>query len=173
MLVFLAPWLLLVIGLTIHVLLDHHPGRRSGPRLVELALLWVMVFGGVSGIVGAMGHIGPASIDTAENIGYAPSMFQWEVGFADVALGVLAILSVRYRDRWLTAAVVAIAISYGGDAVGHIIEMSGGNMNPGNVWSMPADIAQALLGVVLLILYRRGRGRLPIVPPHGVVGDLV
>jgi hypothetical protein len=169
MLFFLGPWVILVVGVVVHVLLDHHPDRRTGPRIVELSLLWVLVFGGITAIVGALGHIGPASIDTAENIGYVPSMFQWEVGFADIALGVLLLLSLRYRDRWLTAAVVAVAISYGGDAIGHIVEMSGGNMKPGNVWSMPADLLQAALGVALLIAYRRGRGRLPVVPKHGVV----
>lgn len=167
---FFAFWLLLGVGLVAHVLLDRHPNRRTGPRLVELALLWVLVWGGVYGLYGVLGHLGPDSAQIAESIGYAPSMFQWEVGFGDLALAVLGILCVRFRDRWLTAAVVAIAVSFGGDAIGHIMEMSDGNMAVNNVWAMPSDIAQALAGIALLVLYRRGLGRLPDLPRHGVVG---
>jgi NO-binding membrane sensor protein with MHYT domain len=170
MFVFLAPWFVFVAGLLVTVLLDHHPMRRTGPRTVELALLWVMVMTGIGGLVGAMGHLGPASIDVAESIGYAPSMFQWEVAFADIAFGALALLAIRFRDRWLAATVVGLSIFYLGDAVGHVIEMSSGNMQPGNVWALPNDIGIPLLAIVLLVAYRRGLGRLPALPRHGVVG---
>jgi hypothetical protein len=171
--VFLAPWIILAVGLAIHVFADHDAQRHTGPRLVELALMWVMVLGGITGVIAAAGHLGPWSIDAAESIGYAPGMFQWEVAFADLALGVLCIFSVLYRDRWLTAAVVAVAIAYTGFGLGHLVELSGGNDLPGNFWSIPSDVAQAALGVALLIAYRRGGGgRLPAVGAHGVAGGL-
>ncbi|MDO8308034.1 MAG: hypothetical protein Q7V58_06715 [Actinomycetota bacterium] len=167
---FFGFWITLLVGLAIHVLVDRHPNHRTGPRFIELALLWVMVWGGIYGLYGVLGHTGPMSAEVAESIGYAPSMFQWEVGFGDLALSVLGIMCLRYRDRWLTAAVVAVAVSFGGDAIGHIMEMSDGNMAVNNVWAMPSDIAQAAAGIVLLVLYRRGLGRLPALPKHGVVG---
>jgi hypothetical protein len=170
MLVFLAPWILFVVGLSVHVFIDHSPLRHTWPRIVELTLLWLLVFGGTTSMIAALGHLGPWSIDTAESIGYAPGMFQWEVAFADLALGVLSVFSVVFRDRWLTAAVVAGAVFYGGAALGHLQEMGGGNMNPGNVWSLPSDLALAILGVALLVLYRRGLGKLPRGPRYGVVG---
>lgn len=167
---FVLFWVLLVVGLVIHVVLDRSPQRRTGPRLVELALLWVMVFGGLFGLIGVLGHIGPNSAEVAASIGYAPSMFQWEVGFGDLTLAVLSIGCFWFRDRWMTAAVVAVAVSFGGDAIGHVMEWTDGNTAVNNVWAIPSDVVQALAGVVLLIAYRRGRGRLPQVPKHGVVG---
>ena len=114
------------------------------------------------GLLAAFGHIGPGAADSAASIGYAPSMFQWEVGFADLALGVLGVASFWFRDRWLTAGVVALAISYGGDAIGHIMQyVAHDNTAPNNVWAIPSDIAQPLLGIILLLLYRRGLGKLP------------
>lgn len=169
---FVIPWILLVVGIAATVLLDRHEARRSGPRLVEIALLWVVVGLAVWGLIGVLGHIGPDSEQMAVSIGYAPSMFQWEVGFGDLALSTLGIVAFWWRDRWMTAAVVALAISYWGDAIGHIMQYVGdGNVAPNNVWAIPSDIVQPLLGIVLLVLYRRGLGRLPVGFRHGVVGS--
>ncbi len=163
-------WVILIVGLIINILVDRHPTRRTGPRIVELALLWVVVYGGIFGLLGVYGHIGPQSAETAEQIGYAPSMFQWEVGFGDLAISVLGIMCFWWRDRWLTATVVALSVSFGGDAIGHIMQITDGNMADSNVWSMPSDILQSVLAVLLLIAYRRGLGKLPQLPRHGVVG---
>jgi hypothetical protein len=168
---FLVPWLVLVIGVVANVLLDRHPQRRTSARMVEIALLWTVVWFGVWGLFGVLGHIGPNSAEIASSIGYAPSMFQWEVGFGDLALCVLGIAAFWFRDRWLTAAVVALAVSYWGDAIGHVMQyVSHDNTAPDNVWAIPSDIAQPLLGLILLVLYRRGLGKLPAGYRHGVQG---
>lgn len=156
---FLAPLVVLVIGCGIHVLLDRKPNRRTGHRVVELALLWVMVWLGAWAVMGGLLHIGPTSGEIAEGIGYTQSMFQWEVGWADIAVGVLGVgcaWKVR-RDGWLTAAVVVLAICFWGDAIGHVMQYSAhDNMAPSNVWAIPSDILQPLLAIILLIAYRRG-----------------
>ena len=167
---FAAYWIVLIVGVLLTVLIDRHPNRRTRPRVVEIALQWVVVYSGIYGLVGVLGHIGPNSAEVAASIGYAPSMFQWEVGFGDLTVCILGIVSFWFRDRWLTAAVVAVAISFGGDAIGHIMQWSDGNDAVNNVWAIPSDILQALLGVLLLLAYRRGLGRLPALPKHGVVG---
>lgn len=167
---FAAYWIVLVIGVLVAVLIDRHPNRRTRPRVIEIALLWVVVYSGIYGLVGVLGHIGPNSAAVAASIGYAPSMFQWEVGFGDLTLCILGIASYWFRDRWMTAAVVAVAISYWGDAIGHIMQWSDGNDAVNNVWAIPSDILQPLLGILLLLAYRRGLGRLPSLPKHGVMG---
>ncbi|MFM8239062.1 MAG: DUF6790 family protein [Actinomycetota bacterium] len=171
MVFFIVQWIVLVIGVAINVMVDRHADRRTAARFVEIALLWLMVWMSAWGLVGVFAHIGPMSAQTAEQIGYAPSMFQWEVGFGDLTLSVLGIACFWFRDRWLTAAVVALAISYGGDAIGHVMQYFGdGNDAPANTWAIPSDILQPLLAIVLLVLYRRGLGRLPQMPKHGVLG---
>lgn len=168
---FFIGWVVFVVGLALNIALDRNSARRTKPRVVELALLWVVVWFAAFGLVGVIGHIGPNSAQVAAEIGYTPSMFQWEVGFGDLALSVLGILAFWFRDRWLTAAVVVVAVSYCGDAIGHIMEWSGGNEAVNNVWAIPSDIGQAIFGIVLLVAYRRGRGRLPALPKHGVLGE--
>jgi hypothetical protein len=141
-----------------HLAVDRHPDRRTGRRVMELALLWLLVGGGVMSIVGGFGHVGPNSTDIADQIGYRPSMFQWEVGWADIAIGVLGAGCAlhRLRGTWMTAAVVAWTVSFWGDAAGHLMQLiAHDNREPSNVWSLPSDILMPLLAIVLLVAYRR------------------
>lgn len=152
-------WFTIVVGWLIHTAVDKHPDRRTKHRATELALLWLLVGGGVWGVIGGLSHIGPMSDDTARQIGYTQSMFQWEVGWGDIAISVLGIGCAwrRLRGTWLTAAVVALAISYWGDAWGHFNQLVfHDNHAPANVWALPSDIVQPLLAIILLVLYRRG-----------------
>jgi hypothetical protein len=155
---FVAMWLLLLVGWAVHTLVDRHPDRRTAPRVVELALLWLLVVGGAWTVLGGLSHLGPNSDRTAAGIGYAPSMFQWEVGWGDIAVGVLGIGCAwpRLRGSWLTAAVVALVISFGGDAVGHVMQLvAHDNRAPANLWALPSDVIQPLLAIGLLVAYRR------------------
>ncbi|MEQ7126737.1 DUF6790 family protein [Actinopolymorpha sp. B11F2] len=145
----------LVVGALLHTLLDRDPARRTRRRMVELWLLWFVVGGGVWAIVGGISHIGPTSDQIATSIGYRQSMFQWEVGWADITVGVLGLMCIWKRDSWLTAAVVAVAILYWGDAIGHIMEwVAHDNTAPSNIGAIPSDILQPLVAVILLIAYR-------------------
>ena len=87
-------------------------------------------------------------------------MFEWEVGWGDIAIGVLGVGCAwrHFRDGWMTAAVVALAISFWGDAIGHIMQLvAHDNHAPDNVWAIPADIGGPLLALILLVLYRSGQ----------------
>ena len=68
---FLLPWIITFLGWGVHVAVDRSPQRRTGRRMVELLLLWVLVFGGIWSLIGALGHLGPNSTEIAEGIGYA------------------------------------------------------------------------------------------------------
>jgi hypothetical protein len=109
-----------LIGATVQVYRERD--SRSGARAIEIFLIWWMVVAvGLAAIFGAMFHLfdGP---DTAREIGYTngDGGFQTEVGFADLAIGVLGVLCARFRDGFLLAAIVAVSICYLGDAYGHI-----------------------------------------------------
>lgn len=151
---FFLPFVVALVGAAIHVKrTDAHGGRA-----LELFLVWWIVANGVMAILGGISHIGPTSDEVAEGIGYVQSMFQWEVGWGDITVGVLLVGVARWRDGWLTAAVVAWAISYWGDAIGHVMEwVSHDNTAPSNTWALPSDILGPLVAVALLIAFRRAR----------------
>jgi hypothetical protein len=155
---FIMQWVILVVAAAIHILIDRrrHPDRRGTRRTVELALVWLLAFGGFVAISAGIGHISGTSDQLAESIGYTQSMFQWEVGWADIGIGVLGVGVIWRRDAWLTAAVVMLAISYWGDAIGHLMQwIEHDNTEPDNVWAIPSDILGPSLAIILLIWYRR------------------
>lgn len=152
---FLTQMIIVVVGAIVHILLDHKANRRTQRRVVELLLIWLLGAGGVMAIVAGIGHIGPNSAEVAEGIGYRSSMFQWEIGWADIAIGVAGLGCIWRRNGWLTCATTVLAISYWGDAIGHIMQYSAnGNTAPNNVWAIPSDILQPFLVIGLLIAYR-------------------
>lgn len=155
---FAMQWVIILGGALIHLLVDRRRRGTQPGRTVELFLLWILVFGGAWSIYGGIGHISGMSDQLAESIGYAPSMFQWEVGWGDIALGVLGVgcAWAALRGHWLTAAVVVLTVQFGGDAIGHLVQwIKHDNTAPDNVWAIPSDIAQPLLAILLLVAYRR------------------
>ncbi|MBX7159261.1 MAG: hypothetical protein K1X95_03135 [Acidimicrobiia bacterium] len=152
---FFVQTVVILVGAVLHILLDRKPNRHTKRRTVELLLIWFVAAGGVMAILGGIGHVGPDSAGVAAGIGYEPSMFQWEVGWADIAIGVAGFVCIWKRDSWMTCAVVVLAISYGGDAIGHVMQyVAHANTAPNNVWAIPSDIMQPLLVVGLLVAYR-------------------
>jgi hypothetical protein len=116
---------------------------------------------GIAAIFGAMFHFfdGPT---TAREIGFTngDGGFQTEVGFADLAIGVLGVLCARFRDGFLLAAVTAVSISYLGDAYGHLhqaaIHDNHARDNTGLVlWP---DFIAPLVAISLYALWQRATG---------------
>jgi hypothetical protein len=94
----------------------------------------------------------------AAAIGYTPSMFQWEIGWADIALGGIGVLCVRQsnRGKWTDATLVALTVSFFGDGIGHVIQLIGhGNTAPDNVWAIPTCFLVPVLSVLFVSLARR------------------
>lgn len=155
---FAVQWTALVVGFAAHVLLDRSPMRRTAGRVFELAALWMLVGMGVFNLWGGFGHVGPTSDEVAASIGYTQSMFQWEIGWADIALGVLGVLCARHahRGQWTNATLVALTVSFYGDGIGHIMQWLGhANLAPNNVWAIPTCFLVPALSALFVVLARR------------------
>ena len=113
---------------------------------------------GVAGLIGASGHLLKAD-DVARSIGWAPrSPFQWEVGVANLGLGVLGVTCASYgRGFWL-ATIIMASIYLLGAAAGHVREMVvNKNFAPGNAGAVFA--ADVIIPVFLIVLYLTYHGR--------------
>ena len=153
--------LVALVGAGVHVW--RHPGERDTEAVVETFLLWwIVVTIGVAGIVGALFHLldGPA---VAREIGFTrgDGGFQTEVGFADLAIGVLGVLCARFRDGFLLAAVIAVSISYLGDAYGHLHQAAiHDNHAPDNTGlTLWADFIAPLVAIAFYTLWQRAKVR--------------
>ncbi len=73
------------------------------------------------GLLGAYAHVFMAD-ETARSIGWAPgSLFQFEIGMANLAFGVLGVLSYWIRGRFWDASIIGWCVLFLGCFIGHVI----------------------------------------------------
>jgi len=152
MIMFLIFFVLSFVVAGLHLYRDKQP--RTGRRVAEILLLWLLVINtGLGGLWAFVGHTVFAN-DVAESIGWPTgNPFQTEVAVANLAIGTLGILCYWIRGNFWTAAVIATSIWLLGAAAIHVEEMvNEGNFNPGNAGLIfYMDIITPLLLVVLLV----------------------
>lgn len=166
---FLLQIAITVVGLLVHTTVERSRGRLGPGRGVELALLWLVVTNGAFLLLGGFGHTSQRAPEIAAGIGpdYVPSMFQWEVGWSDLALGLASVLVVRrgLRGGWLAAVVLIAFVNGWGDGIGHLTQwLVHDNTAPNNLLSMPTDFGVPVLAAVLLLVQRRRRAGAPVRP---------
>jgi hypothetical protein len=138
-----------------HVRLDERV--RSRPQRLEVFLIYVLAVGVAgSAIGGFFAHIFLAA-EVAESIGWpAGSPFQREVAFANLALGVLAVLAINRRDGFRDATVIAVTIVATGATITHVIDIvETGNLAPGNTVQNLANVLRPGVLIWLLLAIRR------------------
>lgn len=133
--------------------------RRRQGLFAERLLSWILLLPiGVTGLWAGLFHIFFPKI-AAAHIGWQVSPFQFEVGMADLAIGMTACFAFLRDLEFKEAAISAASIFLLGDAVGHVREMlSAGNFAPGNA-GVPfyMDIICPLLAIALLAIAKRQR----------------
>lgn len=89
----------------------------------EVVYRWMALFAlGCTGLYAAFMHA-VFPIYTAAGIGWASSPFQFEVAMANLAFGILGILSFKANYGFRLATVVGSSIWLWGDAVGHLYQL--------------------------------------------------
>jgi hypothetical protein len=114
--------LIALIAASIHIALS--PKRRSNTQaIVATYLIYLLfIYVGLMGILTAYAHVF-RPIQTSASIGWSTSPYEYEVGMADLTLGVLGILCPWFRGNFWLATAVANAVWLLGDAIGHIRQM--------------------------------------------------
>jgi hypothetical protein len=121
------PALLFVLALVVTMLRRRH--GSAAERLMSRVLLLPI---GVTGLWAGISHVLFPTI-AAAHIGWQVSPFQFEVGMADLAIGVTACIAFWRDLNFEAAAVSAASIFLRGDAIGHVRQMVvAGNFAPGN-----------------------------------------
>lgn len=102
----------------------------------EIVYRWMALFAlGFTSIYAAVMHVFFADV-AAASIGWTVSPFQFEVGMADLAVGLLGVISFRSHYGFRLATVITALCMFWGDAIGHIYQMlMFQNFNPGNAGS--------------------------------------
>lgn len=150
------PALLFVVAFVIAL-----PPRRDKPIVERLLACFLLLPIGVTGLWAGIFHIFFPTV-AAAHIGWEVSPFQFEVGMADLAIGITACVAFRRDLNFQAAAVCAASVFLLGDAIGHVRQMAvAGNFAPGNA-GVPfyMDIICPLVTIALVMAARRpGRMR--------------
>lgn len=124
---------------------------RSGVFIADRLTRSILVFPlGLTSLWAAFGHVFFPEL-AARAIGWQPSPFQFEVGVANLGIG-LAALYAAFRTRDAQVAVgLAAAAFLGGAGLGHIRDIvQAGNLAPGNAG--PILFTDFLTPIVILAL---------------------
>jgi hypothetical protein len=113
---------LALMAASVHVAVSSK--RRSGmAAIVGTYLIYLLfIYVGLMGLFTAYYHVF-RPIEASASIGWSTSPYEYEVGMADLTVGVLGILSLVFRREFWLATAIANAVWLLGDAVGHIREM--------------------------------------------------
>jgi 4-amino-4-deoxy-L-arabinose transferase-like glycosyltransferase len=154
-----------VIIATGHVVVDR--SSRTRERRLEIFLLYLFGVGvAASGIGGFFGHFF-ISDSVAESIGWPTgNPFQLEVGFANLAVGILGIVAMGRRDGFREATVTAATVFSVGATVVHVMDvLESGNLAPGNTVQNVSNLLRPALLIGFLAASRRAE-RLPDSQAH-------
>jgi len=145
-----------LIAITVHLFLTKD---RNAKKVVEVTLLYLLVicFGIGTMMAGAF-HVfdGP---EVAKMIGWEPgSPFQYELGVADISLGLTCFLCFFIRGSFWLAAIIAQSVFLFGCMIGHVRDMLlSGNTAAYNIGPtiIVANLIIPLLVISLYIALRR------------------
>jgi hypothetical protein len=146
------PLILFVLALLIAAMTS-----RSASSKAEHYLAWLLLLSiGVDTLWAGLYHVF-APQTAAAFIGWQDSPFQFEIGVADIASGVMAIVSFWRSLDFKLAVVIYAVIFYVGVVYGHIHEaVVAGNFAPGNVGIMLLlSISKPILLVGLVLAAKR------------------
>ena len=131
-------------------------GTPSGAFGEQLFRWTALLAVGATGIFTFICHVF-FSESTAAHIGWQTSPFQYEVGIADLVVGVLGVLAFRGNFGFRLATTLATTIWQWGDGVGHVRQMIvAHNYEPGNAGSLFwGDVLIPMVIIVALIASRR------------------
>src|SRR5271168_3270964 len=98
--------------------------KRSSRRAIAATyLLYLLViYVGLVGLLTAYAHVF-RPLQTSASIGWSTSPYEYEVGMADLTVGVLGVLCLWIRGNFWLATVIANGVWFLGDAIGHIHQM--------------------------------------------------
>ena len=99
----------------------------TGKRFFKITLAYILPINiGLLSLWSFYGHVFHAEL-VAKMIGWANSPFQYEIGMANLALGVAGVLCIFWRRKFWLATVVFNSVFLFGDAVGHFMQMAKGD----------------------------------------------
>lgn len=162
--VFWVPLIAWAAALVVAIVMVLRGPRPITPRvIVDQLLRYILAFPvGLMGLWAFMGHVFFAD-QAAASIGWAPSPFQFEVGMANLGIGLAGLIGAFFGSPGYRAAVGVVALGFlGGAGVGHAVQIEEtGNLAAGNAGPIFYTDFLTPLAVLGLLLIQRLFLRVP------------
>lgn len=132
-----------------HILLDRN--ALTTAHRIEIVVMYLLAISvGANGLGGAFGHLFLSDL-VAEGIGWGiGSPFQLEMGFANLALGILGIVAISRSQDFRLATIIATTVIGGGATIVHLMDIaSHGNLAPGNTIQNIGNLLDPILLIAL------------------------
>jgi len=153
--------LIAIVGASLHIAFS--PERRSsGAAIAGTYLLYLLFFYvGLMGLLTAYAHVF-RPVETSASIGWSTSPYEYEVGMADLTVGVLGVLCLKFRGNFWWATAIANAVWLLGDAVGHVRQMTLNNNHAANNSGifLVTEFVMPLVILSLTLYHRRREGKI-------------
>jgi len=153
---------LALLAASIHLAVS--PSRRSTTAAIAATYLIYLfvIYVGLMGLLTAYAHVFRPE-QTSASIGWSTSPYEYEVGMADLTVGVLGVLCIWFRGNFWLATAIANAVWLLGDAVGHIRQVLENNNHAANNSGifLYAEIV-APIAILGLTLYHRRKSPLAL-----------
>lgn len=153
---------MLITAIAIAILITWRRRGRPGNGLCGSLFAWLLLLPiGLTGIYTFITHVFFPEM-SAREIGWEVSPFQFEVGIADLTVGVLGVLAFRGNYSFRLAAAIGAILWYGGDAIGHVRQMivahnyAAGNAGP---WFWTDVLVPLLLVVCAAVVWQQKKAR--------------
>lgn len=130
-----------------------HPVKSLSRRLLD----WMLLLGvGVAYVWGGFFHIFFPDL-AARSIGWANSPFQFEIGVADIAIGIVAIIAFWRGLEFKTPVVIYVTLFCLGVSIGHITQVVEENDYAANNFGLllVETIIQMILLPITLFMARK------------------
>lgn len=159
------PLFLLFLAIIVTTLKITYSKKPLNTQQKFATLLKFIIFFNI-GVMGLLGYYVHTFMpdEIAKGIGWAPgSPFQFEVAMANLAFGILGVLSLFFGPQFWLATVLGQIIYFIGCFWGHMVQLSLGNTAPYNagiyIWlsDLILPIAYGFLMIYYYILYRKNR----------------
>ena len=146
-----------ILGASIHIAVSRKR-RSSGVAIAETYLLYLLViYVGLMGLLTAYAHVF-RPVQTSASIGWSTSPYEYEVGMADMTIGVLGVLCLWFRGNFWLATAIAEALWLLGDAIGHVRQVVESNNHAENNSGLFLYLEFVMPLVILgLTIYHRAR----------------
>ena len=144
-----------IVAASIHLAISP-ASRGSKTAIARTYLLYLLViYVGFMGLLSAYAHVF-RPIQTSASIGWSTSPYEYEVGMADLTVGVLGVLCLWFRGNFWLATTIANSVWFLGDAIGHIHQLTANNDHAANNSGIFL-ITEILIPFVMLFLVMYSR----------------